>query len=107
MSYNAAEEPLASVELEGLPALSCLNLPGKPQSARLTDECFEHIDTFLSLVAVDISNSCITDRTVERLLRLPLLESVDIRGTDTTEAAAERLRQHGAPGVRVRQIGRR
>lgn len=107
MNYKAAKEPLVGVELEGLPALTYLGLPGDERFRVLTDECFEQIDTFTSLIAVDISNSCITDQTLQRLFRLPRLKRVDIRGTDTTEAATERLRKRGVSGINVRQSGPR
>lgn len=101
------DEPLERVQLEELPALRSLDLEGHTGVPRLTDDCLEHVDTFTRLWSIDLSHSRVTDRTIERLMRLPRLERVYLHSTQTTEAAAERLRQAGAGRIQVSQSGPR
>lgn len=103
----AADRPLEHVELEQLPALTHLRLPGNWRKPLLTDDCFEHVGTFVSLSSLEIRNSLITDRTIERLTGLPRLRRVDMHNTHTTEAAANRLREAGPAGIHVNQSGPR
>lgn len=54
-----------------------------------------------------MSHSRVTDRTIERLMRLPRLQRALLHNTRTTEAAAERLRRADARRIQVFQSGPR
>jgi len=109
LSFRSSEAkmPLEHVALEQLPSLMTIRLPGDFRKPLLTDECLEHVDTFINLADLDVKNSRVTDRTIERLMQLPCLKSVDLYNTHTTEAAANRLREEGPVGIRVNQSGPR
>jgi len=96
---GSAQTRLEHVELEQLPSLTQLSLPG--HGALLTDDCLAQVATFTNLAYADLSNSCITDRTLESLMQLPRLVRVDVRNTLTSEAAVDRLRRGGPAKVAV------
>ncbi len=96
---GSSQPPLEHVELERLPALVTLSLVG--HGVWVTDDCLAHITTFTNLRLLELRDSSVTDRTIERLGQLPQLARVDLRNTSTTEAAAERLRNGGRAKISV------
>jgi len=107
MQFGKGKEPLRHVELERLPKLATLSMTGDWKRPLLGDEGFEHLDTFTNLWKIELGNSRVTDRTIDRMMKLPRLQRVDLHNTRTTETAADRLRANGPEGIEVRQSGPR